>query len=174
MEVGPMIRSRTLPLLAVVVLAAACTGAHTPSEGTTTNPSSTAAAAARRRGLAARYVAIATVGNRGLDGAFHALDGRDHDHLVAARADLRAAAAIERRFDRSLLAIVFPSAIEATARTMVRVNEARATLTSEAAASASLSQLRRYERQLSAADGAVEQQVRTLRAQLGLPPPETS
>jgi hypothetical protein len=173
MEVGP-IRSQTLPLLAVVVLAAACTGAHTPAAGTTTSSSSTAAAAAQRRGLAARYLAIASVGNRDLDRAFHALDGRDHDHLGAARADLRAVAVIERRFDRSLLAIEFPSAIEATARALVGVNESRATLTSEAAASASLAQLRRYEQQLSAANGAVEQQVRTLRDQLGLPPPETS
>jgi hypothetical protein len=156
-----MIRSPAWPFLVVVMLAAGCAGAHAP------------AAAAQRRGLAARYVAIATVGNRGLD-ALDQLAGRDHDHLAAARADLRDAAATERRFDRSLLAIAFPPAIEATARALVRVNESRATLTTEAAASPSLRQLRRYEQQLSAANGAVERQVRTLRAQLGLPAPETS
>jgi hypothetical protein len=160
-------------LLVVVMLAAGCSGAHAPAAGTTTMPSSTAAAAAQRRGLAARYLAIATVGNRGLD-ALDKLAGRDHDHLVAARTDLRDAAATERRFDRSLLAIAFPPAIEATVHALVSVNESRATLTTEAAASASLQQLRRSEQHLSTANSAVEQQVRTLRAQLGLPPPETS
>jgi predicted ATPase len=118
-------------------------------------------------------LAIATAGNRGLDRAFHGLDGPDHADLVAARADLHDAAATEHRFDRSLLAIVFPSAIEATAHAVVGVNEARAILTAKAAVSASLQQLRRYEQQLSAANEAVVQQVRILRTQLGLPPAET-
>jgi hypothetical protein len=168
-----MIRAHTLPLLAVVMLAAACTGARTPTAGTATSPSATAVADAQRRVLAARYLTIATVGNRGLDRAFHGLDGPDHGDLVAARADLHDAAATERLFDRSLLAIVFPSEIEATAHAVVSVNEARAILTSKAAASASLQQLRRYEQQLSAANDAVVQQVRILRTQLGLPPAET-
>jgi hypothetical protein len=151
-----MTRSPAGPLLVVVMLAAGCSGAHAP-----------------RHGLAARYLAIATVGNHGLD-ALDKLAGPDHDHLVAARTDLRDAAATERRFDRSLLAIVFPPAIEATVRALVSVNESRATLTTEAAASTSLQQLVRYEQRLSTANGAVEQQVKTLRRQLGLPPPETS
>ena len=156
-----MIRSPAWPLLVVVMLAAGCSGAHAP------------AAAAQRRALAARYVAIATVGNRGLD-VLDQLAGRDHDDLVAARTDLRDASATEHRFDRSLLAIAFPPAIEATVRALVRVNESRATLTTEAAASPSLQQLLRYEQQLSTANGAVEQRVKTLRTELGLPPPETS
>jgi hypothetical protein len=94
-DVGPMIRSLTLPLLAVVMLAAACTGASTPTAGTATSPSATAVADAQRRVLAARYLAIATVGNRGLDRAFHGLDGPDHGDLVAARADLHDAAATD-------------------------------------------------------------------------------
>jgi hypothetical protein len=168
-----MSRSRAWPLLAVAMLAAGCTTMRSPEARTATTPSTSAAEAAQRRGLAARYLEIATVGNRGLD-ALDALAGRDRDDLVAARADLRDAAATERRFDRGLLAIVFPSEIEATARALVAVNESRATLTSEAAASTSLTQLRRYEKQLSAANGHVEEQVRTIRRQLGLPPPETS
>jgi hypothetical protein len=160
-----MIRSRAWPLIAVGMLAAACSGGQ---------PST--AAAAQLRVLAARYSAIALVGNRGLESldALDALAGRDHDHLVAARADLRDAAATERRFDRSLLAIAFPPAIEATARALVTANESRATLTSEAATSVSLEQLRRFERQLSAANARVEQWVRTIRKQLGLPHPATS
>jgi hypothetical protein len=116
---------------------------------------------------------IATVGNRGLDRAFHALDGPDHGDLVAARADLHDAAATERLFDRSLLAIVFPSPIEATAYAVVRVNEGRAAFTSKAATSGSLQQLFRYQPQLLAANDVVVQQVRILRTQLGLPPAET-
>jgi hypothetical protein len=168
-----MIRSHTLVLLAVVILAAACTGPSAPTAGTATSPSTTAVTDAQRRVLAARYLAIATVGNRGLDRAFHGLDGPDHGDLVAARADLHDAAATERLFDRSLLAIVFPSAIEATAHAVVSVNEARAKLTSRATASASLQQLFRYQPQLLAANDAVVQQVRILRTQLGLPPAET-
>jgi hypothetical protein len=155
------------------MLAAGCTTVRSPGAKTATTPSTSAAEAAQRRGLAARYLAIATVGNRGLD-VLDALTGRDRDHLVAARADLLDAAATERRFDRSLLAIVFPSEIEATARALVAVNESRARVTSEAATSTSLTQLRRYERQLSAANDHVEQQVKTIRSQLGLPPAETS
>jgi hypothetical protein len=166
-----MIRSHTLVLLAVVMLAAACTGARAPTVGTATSPSATVADA-QRRVLAARYLAIATVGNRGLDRAFHGFDGPDNGDLVAARADLHDAAATERLFDRSLLAIVFPSAIEATAHAVVSVNEARAKLTSRATASASLQQLFRYQPQLLAANDAVVQQVRILRTQLGLPPAE--
>jgi hypothetical protein len=149
-------------LIAVGMLAAACSGARTST-----------AATAQLRGLATRYSAIAAVGNRGLE-ALDALAGRDHNHLAAARTDLRDAAATERRFDRSLLAIAFPPAIEATARALVTANESRATLTSTAAASASLQQVRRSEQQLSAANARVEQWVRTLRKQLGLPPAATS
>jgi len=155
-------RSKASTLLVIAMLAAAC-GAHTRPG--TADP---------RGGLAARYLAIATVGNRGLERALDALDGRDRDQLDPARLDLHAAAAVERRFDHDLLALDLPSALEATAHALVNVNESRATLTSEAAASASIQQLRRYERQLSAADAAVEKQVRRLRKELGLPPPETS
>ena len=169
-----MIRSQVLPLLLVATLGVACGGAHTRAANTPTTPPPTGAAEAQLRGLAARYSAIATVGNRGLDHAFDSLNGPDRDHLVAARADLDGAAATERMFDRSLLALALPSAIEATARAVVRANEARANLSAEAATSESLLQLRGYETQLSAANDAVVQQVRILRKQLGLPPAETS
>jgi hypothetical protein len=168
------IRRQTLPLLAVVMLAAACGSGHASTAGTTSKPTATAAPAAQLRELAARYLAIATVGNRGLDRAFDALNGRDHDHLVAARADLRAAAATERQYDRSLLAIAFPSGVEATAKAVIRVNEARAALTSEVANSTTLEQLSRSEQKLPAANDAIVEQVRILRTQLGLPPAETS
>jgi hypothetical protein len=59
-------------------------------------------------------------------------------------------------------------------RDLYRVNQARARLATTAAASASLRQLRAYEPALDAADRPVEQAVRTIRRQLGLPPPPTS
>ena len=64
--------------------------------------------------------------------------------------------------------------IEATARALARVNEARAAVGSKAAASTSLEELRAYDGQLSAANAAVEEHVKALRHQLGLPPPDTS
>ncbi len=157
-----MNRSLASALLVVVMVVAGCSSAHAPT-----------AAAAQRRDLAARYLAIATVGNRGLE-VLDQLTERDHDDLAAARTDLRAAAATERRFDRSLLAITFPPAMEATAHALVRVNESRATLTTAAAAAVSLEQLHRDERQLATANDAVERQVKSLRAQLGLPAPDPS
>lgn len=150
-----MRRSHRSALFVVAVLCAACGGGHP-------------------YGPAARYSAIAKIGNAGLEVAFTALDGPDKNNLAAARSDLDRAAATERTFDRGLLAIPLPPAIEATARAVVGVNEARANLATMAAASETLEQLRGYDPRLSAANDAVVRQVRILRSQLGLPPPETS
>jgi hypothetical protein len=127
-----------------------------------------------RRALAARYLAIAHAGNRRLDADFGRLEGRDRNRLAAAEADLRDAAATERLFDCRLLQIVFAPRTEQVARLLYRVNQARAALATAAAASASLRQLHAYQRRLSAANRPVEQAVRTIRRQLGLPPPSTS
>ncbi len=127
-----------------------------------------------RHALAARYLAIAEAGNRRLEIDFDGLHGRDRRNLAAAEADLRDAAATERLFDRRLLAIAFPPPTEAAARVLFRVNQARASLTMRAAASTSLRQLGGYEQRLNAANRPVEQEVRLIRRQLGLPPPETS
>ena len=86
----------------------------------------------------------------------------------------RVAAEIERTFDRSLMTIAFSAAIEETARALVRVNDARVAVASRAADSPSLEALRACEAQLSAANAAVEKQVKLLRNQLGLPPPDTT
>jgi hypothetical protein len=77
-------------------------------------------------------------------------------------------------FDRRLLRIVFPTETERVARLLYWVNQARARLTTAAAASTSLRQLHAYEQRLTAANRPVEQAVRTIRRQLGLPPPPTS
>lgn len=132
------------------------------------------AARPENRTAAARYLAIATAGNRRLDTDFGRLEGRDRNRLAAAEADLRDAAATERLFDRRLLRIAFPPQTERVARVLYRVNQARAQVTADAAASTSLRQLHAWERRLAAANGPVEQAVKTIRRQLGLPPPATS
>lgn len=159
-------------LASAVLLTVACTAARRPGTGLTSNQAA-ATAAAQRRVLAARYLAIATAGNRDLERDLDRLEAGDRGDLTAARADLRDAAATERLFDRRLLGIAFPPSLELTARALAQVNESRASLTAAAAISVSLQQLRRYERQLSTANGPVEEQVRILRSQLALPPPET-
>jgi hypothetical protein len=133
-----------------------------------------AVAGAARHAPAARYLAIARAGNRRLDAEFGRLHGRDRRRLAGARADLRAVAATERLFDRRLLAIVFPPVTERFAHFLYWVNQARATLTIAAATSVSLSQLHAYEQRLAAANIPVEQAVKTIRQQLGLPPPSAS
>ena len=125
-------------------------------------------------GVAARYLAIANAGNRRLQAELDPFEGRDRNNLVRAKADLRDAAATERLFDSRLLAIAFPPAIEGVAQELYRVNEARARLTTGAAASTSLRWLHSYQPSLDAANGRVEQAVKTIRRLLGLPPPPTS
>jgi hypothetical protein len=127
-----------------------------------------------RRTLAMRYLAIAEAGNHRLEKDFDPLEARDRNNLARARADLRDAAATERLFDRRLLRISFPPAIERVARDLYRVNQWRATLTAAAAAATSLAALHSYEPVLDAANAPVERAVKTIRRQLGLPPPETS
>jgi len=147
----------------------AAAGPH-PASG----PAVTAGPSPDRREAAARYLAIAVAGNRRLEIDFDRLDGPDRDRLSAANADLRDVAATEHLFDRRLLAIAFPPATGQIVRELFTVNESRARLTLLAARSQSLAQLRSYHRRLAAANGPVEEAVRVIRRQLGLPPPETS
>jgi len=123
--------------------------------------------------LATRYLAIAEAGNRRLDVDYDGLRGRDRNDLAAARSDLRDAAATERRFDQQLVGLPMPPPIRATALALVAANEPRAALAERAAAAATLAALHAFDAQLAAADAAVEAQVRALRRELGLPPPDT-
>lgn len=169
----------TVAVGCAVLLSAGCTAAK-PASPAAHRPASAASAAggfasgSARRALAARYLAIANAGNRRLNAAFGRLRGRDRNRLAAAEADLKGAAATERWFDRRLLEIAFPSRTEQAARVLYRVNQARAALTTAAAASTSLRQLHTYQRRLTAANRPVEEAVKTIRRQLGLPPPSTS
>jgi hypothetical protein len=160
------------------LLSAGCTAGRLGPQAQQSSSQATAKGALATRSawraLRARYLVIARAGNHRLNGDFDPLEQRDRNDLVRAKADLADAAATERLFDRRLLGITFPSQIESVANDLYRVNEARARLTSAAAASTSLRQLHAYEPRLDAANGPVEQAVKTIREQLGLPPPPTS
>ena len=172
------------PILAsTVLLAAGCASSPAPHSSTSRSPaasrtpaaSSTAATTAELTAMAATYMAIAQPANRELDHEFDGFDDHMKDgDLAAARADLRAAVVTERRFDRQLIALSFPPRTEPFVRLLYRVNQARATLTSTAAGVSSLNELRGYQRRLDAANEPVEDAVQVIRAQLGLPPPDTS
>jgi len=160
-------------LLGSALLAAGCASSAPPAR----NPASQgpAATTAELTAMAARYMAIARPANRELDHEFDGFDDHIKDgDLAAARADLRAAVVTERRFDRQLIALSFPPRTEPFVRLLYRVNQARAELTSTAAGVTSLRELRGYQRRLDAANEPVEAAVRVIRAQLGLPPPDTS
>jgi hypothetical protein len=120
------------------------------------------------------YVRIAEPANGRLEIDFDRLAGPDRDHLRSAEGDLRDAASTERMFDRDLLTLSLPPAVEVTARDLVRVNESRARLTLTFSADHSLGQLAHDEKILTAANEPVEEAVRLVRRQLGLPPPSTS
>jgi hypothetical protein len=136
-------------------------------------PSGPATHGPDRATLARRYLVIAQAGNHHLETDFDGLRA-DHANLAAARAYLRDAAATERLFDRRLLGLPLPAAIETIARRLVTVNEARAQLTDQAATSSSIAQVRAYERRLTAANAPVEDAVQVIRDMLGLPPASTS
>jgi hypothetical protein len=123
---------------------------------------------------AAQYLHLAETSNRRLERDFDRLAGPDREHLGAALADLHDAVSTERAFDRDLLRLSLPAPVEATTHDLVRANESRIRLTSAMSDYHSLWQLRRGENVLEAADAAVEVPVRSIRQQLGLPPPPTS
>jgi len=167
-----------LVLAGAALLASGCAGVGHAAAGPSAPASHAAPAAptlspAQRKTAARSYLAIALPANRRLETDFDGLDNH-RGNLAAAQADLRDAAATERQFDRRLLALNLPAPTETAARLLVTANEARARLTTAAAASTSLSQLHRYEPRLTAANRPVEDAVRVIRSQLGLPPPETS
>jgi hypothetical protein len=158
---------------AATASAPAATASAATSTATETADSRLATGSERRK-LAARYLAIARAGNRGLDRSLDPLGDRDKSRLGPARADLRYAANVEHTFDRRLLQIPFPPETEDVARTLYRVNEARASLTEAASRATSVGELHSYERRLDEANKPVEAAVRTIRRQLGLPPPPSS
>ena len=175
---GLATRAAGVVLGCAALLAAGCSAGNRPAAAAPAHtshaaPAGPAISPAQRKMAARGYLAIARPANRRLETDFDGLK-EDGGNLAAAQADLRDAAATEREFDRRLLALKLPPATEAVARRLVTVNEARARLATAAAASTSLSQLHGYQPRLTAANKPVEDAVRVIRRQLGLPPPETS
>ena len=170
-------------LLGSALLAADCASSAPPTRSPASQgPASqspaargTAVTSAELTAMAARYMAIARPANRELDHEFDGFDDHIKDgDLTAARADLRAAVVTERRFDRQLIALSFPPRTEPFVRLLYRVNQARAELTSTAAGVTSLRELRGYQWRLDATNEPVEDAVRVIHGQPGVPPPDTS
>jgi hypothetical protein len=148
---------------------AAPTSAAAPS-----TPAATQLSRADQKALAAQYLAIARPANHLLDADNDGYGDNEKDDLAAAKRDLRAEMATERLFDRQLRRIKFPAQIALTAQALVRSNRVRIALTTSQARSTSLARLRSFDRRHKAADATLEDQVRIIRKQLGLPPPSTS
>src|ERR1700756_327675 len=103
----PQRRAAVVTVGAVLLTAAAGCASNPPAPraaGTTPTAAATP--------TAAKYMAIARPANRKLDHEFDALKDHEKDNLAAVRADLHAAAATERQFDRQLMAISFPPKTE--------------------------------------------------------------
>jgi hypothetical protein len=148
------------------------------ASGCTSEPGAAAgghpSAGTGRKELAAEYLAIAAPANRQLDREVDAYDDHARASLAAAESALNAEVATERRFDNLLFEIRFPARIAATASALVRVNRHRIGVTALQAQSTSLAGLQSFTAAHQASDAGVEIQVRAIRRQLGLPPPDNS
>jgi hypothetical protein len=175
---------RTGALLCVVLTVAGCaaqqpaashTGhaSHTGQNRAGASPSPTTTSQSKKR-LAAAYMAIALPANRRLDKENDSYNDDEHDNFVIAKRDLRGETATERRFDAKLLKIDFSADVAEVAWDLVQVNNHRIALTERQSRSATITKLRAFDKRHKAADAAVEVQVRIIRTDLGLPPPDNS
>jgi hypothetical protein len=134
---------------------------------------SPSAAGKTTKQLAAAYLAIALPANRRLDKEVDSYEDHERDDLAIARRDLRAEAATERGFDSKLLKIAFPIDVKAIAWELVQANNERIALTERQSRAATIARLRGFDKRHKTADAAVEDQVRIIRIDLGLPPPDS-
>jgi hypothetical protein len=161
-------------LTCAALLVTAC-GNRAPSpHASAARPAHSADARVVREQLADSYLAIAQAGNRRLEKDLGRLEDFDRIRLTTAKAALADADATERQFDHRLSLIEFGPPIEPIASLLYRLNQARANVTAAAARSTTLRRLRMWLRRLDRENAAVEEAVRILRSQLGLPPPQTS
>jgi hypothetical protein len=168
-------RSALVPtvVMCLALAAAGCAPARQPSARTSAGPRASSTEPSIKA-LAADYLAIAKPANHRLDVEVSAYAKHARRNLAAAAAALRAQAVTERHFDRQLAAIRFPPDIAATASALIRVNQIRVRLTDQQAAATSIPALLSFAGSHKAADAQVEAQVRVIRSELGLPPPEES
>jgi hypothetical protein len=129
--------------------------------------------AAEESDQAGAYLRIAVAANKRLDADFDRVQGPDRADLASSAADLRDIAATELQFDQQLAALVLPPGPESWSHALITANEARAALTTQAAAGKSLARLASYQRPLAAENVPVEQAAIGIRADLGLPAPDT-
>ena len=172
---GPLAAVLAAVLTASLALAGCSSGAapSSPPSPSAAPPPPPPLTAAHRRELARQYLAVAGPANEALDHQVDTFEDAQHDDLATAVAALRGQARVERRFDRKLAAIGFPRPLDATAYLLIQVNRERIKLTLREARATSLKGLAAFRQRHRAADAAVERQVRMIRKQLGLPPPET-
>jgi hypothetical protein len=137
-------------------------------------PSSPPLTAAQRQKLARQYLAVAGPANKALDHKVDEFEDAQHDDLAKAIAALHGQARVERSFDQKLAAIDFPPPVSTIAHLLVLANQDRIALTLQEAKATSVAGLATFRKRHTAADEAVERQVRLIRKLLGLPPPETS
>jgi hypothetical protein len=161
-------------LLVLAPLAAGCAPGHRAGGAGQRWSAGAGPGPGRPRALGSAYLALAQPANRRLDAEVDRFTDHEHRDLAAAEAALRAEAATERRFDQLLRELRFPPRIAPSARALIRVNQRRAALAQRQASSSSVAGLVSFTRLHLAADAAVEAQVRILRRDLGLPPPESS
>jgi hypothetical protein len=124
--------------------------------------------------LDGRYLGIASPANRRLEVDNDGYAAAEKDNRVKAERFLRSEVTAEQLFDSELLQIKFPPLVEGQVQALVRANNERIALTQLQARATTLGALRDFDARHKAADAAVEAPVRRIRAELGLPPPETS
>jgi hypothetical protein len=162
----------TTVLLGLAVIASGCAPSH--PAGPARHVIRQSAAAGAGGTAAVRYLAIAEPANHRLDVEVDGYADHEHSNLAGAAAALRAEAATERGFDHQLADISFPPGIAATAEALIGANQSRIAVTERQANSRSIGACCPSSAGHRAADAGVEVQVRIMRRELGLPPPETS
>jgi hypothetical protein len=175
-------RGWTGALLCVVLAAAGCSAqqpgsshsghpSQTGHKRAQASPSPSATGRATKR-LAVAYLKIARPANRRLDKENDSYEDSEHDNFVIAKRDLRGEVAIERDFDAKLPKIDFPADVAEIAWDLVQANNHRIALTERQAHAGTIATLRSFDQRHKASDAAVEVQVRIIREDLGLPPPD--
>ena len=118
--------------------------------------SSNAQACTTQPMLASQYMAILTPATQQLNVEAAAYTASEGHNLTAAEAALTAEVTSDQAFDTSLAGVKFPPAITPIAESLIRANQARASLIAEQARSSSLIQMRSFDHRVQVASAAVQ------------------
>jgi len=121
--------------------------------------------------LARQYLTLITPAVQQLNTDAAAYAASEGDHLAVAEAALKAEVTSERALDASLTALALPPAIVPLARALIKVNQARETLTAEQARASSLTRMRSFNHRVQLADAAVQARMKLLRTAIDTPLP---